>query len=674
MLRSILTVLLALPTALPGAFATETGIRSLEDRVARLVSPGIRRIDKHLARIEQKLPSLPGLYNGPRGSRFGFHSETIFHQEEPHHLQIDLGKPRLIDSVVLVPIHLPALGSAGEGYGFPLRFKIEVSDSASSGFQPLVDHTDRDYPNPGSYPIKFPAGKLSGRYVRVTSTKHVPAKEGFIWAMEEIMVLSGNYNIGATKTRSATSHQELFPNWSLQRVNDGISRVSNPHNTDPSPSNGFLSAPSASGKDPKWIVIDLGKSLPIEEVRIIPTSSEDPEVVGGRGFPEALSLELSNDPEFETTVWRTTKFRHPLGYPWNSSFVRTCNGKPGRYIRVISSLLFARGNRHSLALAEVQAYSGGKNVALWKDVHVSDQTSRADTDRWAPKFLVDGYSSTHKLIEIPDYIDLIIERGELERKQDQLLRQQEEDIAFALVSVTAGTGAIGGLAIMGWIWGIFRQRTLRLRDAARLREQIARDLHDDIGSNLAGIVLISEVGSNLKGISAEARDDFREIKETAKHTSDAMRDIVWLTHVGNATTYDLFMKMRESVGLIVGHLETSIRASPPSFKVRPIGLQARRHFFFAFKEALNNVRKHAHATNVRILFEVSLHQVTFEVTDDGNGFDPDKNVDSSGHGLENFRRRAERVNGYYEIKSVPTQGTTVKFSTPLTQEKYRENQ
>ena len=86
------------------------------------------------------------------------------------------------------------------------------------------------------------------------------------------------------------------------------------------------------------------------------------------------------------------------------------------------------------------------------------------------------------------------------------------------------------------------------------------------------------------------------------------------------------------------------------------------------------MRKHAHATNVRILFEVSLHQVTFEVTDDGNGFDPDKNVDSSGHGLENFRRRAERVNGYYAIKSVPTQGTTVKFSTPLTQEKYRENQ
>ena len=481
------------------------------------------------------------------------------------------------------------------------------------------------------------------------------------------MVLAGNCNIASYTPRSATSNQELFPNWSLQRVNDGINRLSNPHNTNPSPSNGFLSAPSESGQDPKWIVIDLGESLPIEEVRIIPTSSEDSEVVGGRGFPEALALELSNDPDFETTVWRTTKYRHPLGYPWNSAFARTCNGEPGRYLRVISNKLFARGNLHSLALAEIQAYLGGTNVALWRDVRVSDQTSRNDASRWAPKYLVDGFSSTHRMIELPEYIDLILERGALEHERSQLLRRQEEDIEFALASVTTGAGTIGGVALFGWIWMIFRQRAVRLRDAEKLRKQIARDLHDDIGSNLAGIVLISEVGRSNQEASTEIRDDFREIHETAEHTSDAMRDIVWLIHAGDATTQDLFMKMRESVGLIVGNMDTSIRSSPPSFKSRPIGLQARRHFFFAFKEALNNVRKHAQATRVEVLFELTPHQVTFEVNDNGIGFKPDK-VDGSGHGLENFRRRAERVNGQCKMQSIPEQGTTVRFSAPL---KYR---
>lgn len=662
-----LLLVLVLLTAAPSSLAAGgSGAQSFGDRIARIVNPAVRKADKRLERIERELLSLPELYSGPRGSRFGFHSETIAHQEEPHHIQIDLGESRPLDAVVLVPAHLPTRGIEGEGYGFPLRFKIEVSDSAASGFQLLADHTNSDYPNPGLYPIKFPAEGLSGRYVRVTSTKHLAAKEGFIWAMEEIMILAGNYNIGASRPRSATSDQELFPNWSLQRVNDGISRLGNPHNTNPSPSNGFLSAPSESGEDPKWIVIDLGESLPVEEIRIIPTSSDDPEVVGGRGFPESLVLELSNDPEFETTVWRTNKYRHPLGYPWNSAFVRACNGEPGRYIRIMSNKLFARGTLHSLALAEIQAYLGGTNVALWRDVKVSDQTSRNAADRWAPKYLVDGCSSTHRMIELPDYIDLIIERGTLERERVQLRGRQEEDIEFALAGVTAGAGTIGGVALFGWIWMIFRQRAVRLRDAEKLRKQIARDLHDDIGSNLAGIVLISEVGGNNEEACPEIRDDFREIHETAEHTSDAMRDIVWLIHAGDATTQDLFMKMRESVGLIVGNLETSIRSSPPSFKSRPIGLQTRRHFFFAFKEALNNVRKHAQATSVEVLFELTPHQVTFEVADNGIGFEPDK-VDGSGHGLENFLRRAERVNGQYKIKSIPKQGTTVRFSAPLKQ-------
>ena len=661
-LLSLLVALLAFPTG--SLAATGTKGPSLGDSIARIVNPAIRRADKRLNRIARELLSLPELYNGPRGSRFGFHSETIANQQEPHHLQIDLGKSRSFDSIVLMPVHLPTLGKEGEGYGFPLRFKIEVSDAPDAGFKLLVDHTSSDYPNPGRYPLKFPANDSSGRYVRVTSTKHVAAKEGFIWAMEEIMVLAGNYNIGSFRPRSASSDQELFPNWSLRRVNDGISRLGSPHNTKGSPSNGFLSAPSESGTHPKWIVIDLGEALPIEEIRIIPTSSDEPEVVGGRGFPKTLILELSNDPDFETTVWRATQSRHPLGYPWGSTFARACNGQPGRYIRITANELFARGNLHSLALAEVQAYLDGANVALWQDVKVSDQASKADTDRWAPKYLVDGYSSTHKIIELPEYIDLIIERGELEKERSGLLLQQEKDTDLALAGITAGAGAIGGVALIGWAWMIFRQRSVRIQDAKKLRKQISRDLHDDIGSNLAGIVLISEVGSSNAKASTQIRDDFREIHETAEQTSEAMRDIVWLIHAGEATTRDLFMKMRESVGLIVGNLETSVQASPPSFKNRPIELQVRRHFFFAFKEALNNVQRHAQATSVDILFELTPHQVTFEVADNGIGFNPD-NVGGSGHGLENFRRRAERVNGQFEINSIPTEGTKVRFSAPL---------
>ena len=669
MTRVIHMALLALAMAGPDLLATQGEAHSsLRDSVARLIKPSIRKNTARLAQIERELLTLPELYAGPRGSRFGFHSETIIEQSEPHFVQIDLGQSRLFDSIILLPVHLPTFGVEGEGYGFPIRFKIEVSDTPASDFRSIVDHTATDFSNPGRYPVKFPVQGLQGRFIRVTSTKHVPAKEGFIWAMEEIMVLAGNYNIAAARPRNASSEQELFPNWSLQRINDGISRLANPQSSDPSPTSGFLSGQSTSELEPKWIVIDLGQAVPLEEVRIVPTSSDEPEVVGGRGFPKSLVVELSNDPHFKTTVWRTKKHRHPLGFPWNSTLVCKCNGEAGRYLRIASEELFARGSLHSLALAEIQAYHRGINVALGKKVTASDQTTKPDSGHWSPEYVVDGFSSSARLIELPEYIDFIVSRGILERERKQLILRQKRDTTLALTSLTAGLGAIGGIALFGWIWMIFRQRAIRARDAAKLRKQIARDLHDDIGSNLAGIVLLSEVGTRNREACASARDDFREIHETAERTSEAMRDIVWLMDTGESTTRDLFMKMRESVGLIVGHLDTSVHSLPPSPKSRPIGLQARRHFFFAFKEALNNVQKHAKASTVRILFELTPHHVTFEVEDNGIGFKPEA-VNDSGHGLKNFRRRANRVNGKLNIDSILHKGTTVRFTVPLNQKR-----
>ena len=665
MLRSIHMVPLMLSMAASDLQATpEEPTSPLRDRITRLIKPSIQKTSKRLGQIDQELLSLPELYTGPRGSRFGFHTETISNQTEPHFVQIDLGKVQSVDSVVLLPVHLPTLGAEGEGYGFPIRFKIEVSEKPSSGFQAVADHTATDFSNPGRYPVKFPASGIQGRFLRVTSTKHTPAKEGFIWAMEEILVLAGNTNIAATRPRSASSEQELFPNWSLQRINDGISRLANPHNTTPSPTSGFLSAPAETESTTKWIIVDLGKSFPIQEIRIIPTSSEDPEVIGGRGFPKSLTVELSSDPLFATTVWRTRKQRHPLGFPWDSALIFPCDGETGRYLRVSSQELFARGTSHSLALAEIQAYSNGNNVALGTSVSASDQTARPDAEDWSPLYLVDGFSSSARLIELPDYIDLIINRGVLEREKKQLVLLHDNDTNMALTSLTTGVGTVGGIALFGWIWMIFRQRKIRAQDAEKLRRQIARDLHDDIGSNLAGIVLLSEVGSTNQDACETIREDFREIHETAELTSEAMRDIVWLIDTGEATTRDLFMKMRESIGLIVGHLDTSVHSIPAAPKSRPIGLQSRRHFFFAFKEALTNVQKHAHATTVRVLFEMTPHHVTFEVLDDGVGFELET-ADGGGHGLKNFRRRANRVNGKLKIDSILNKGTKIRFTVPL---------
>jgi len=638
------------------------------ERLARLFSWEVRDTERRLEQLAGDLDSLPSLRNGPSGSRYGFHSGTIFDQLEENWVQIDLGTSCPIDCIVAMPVHIPTIETSGEGYGFPLRFKIEVAENAGMEDAVLVvDRTAADVPNPGRYPMVFRLAGTAGRYVRFTTTKHAASKEGFMWAMEELMVLSGNRNVAtwATFTDVTASNQlVLYPNWALDRINDGQSTLGMPVTVEPSPTNGYLSAQSKQEMTGKWLVVDLGREFRIDEIRLLPAESDDDEVVGGRGFPKKLAMELSTDPGFENVVWHVGNSSTVLGYPWGCAFVRQCEGKLARYLRVEAQILWARFDQHSFALAEVQAYAGDENVALGKPVRVMDATDRPGSERWAPEFVVDGYTSRRRLTEIPDYLELITRRGTLEKEQIVLRDRRDRKVRQVATNLTVGGGSLGAMALLGWAWMLTRQRTVRRRALAELREQIARDLHDDIGSNLGGIVLLSEMGSRHSGIDHQVRSDFEAIKKAAEETAESMQDIVWLIQPGSLGLQQLVVKLRKSVEMIVGTLEVSVMVDPPEFRNRQLSLLFRRHVFFAFKEALNNIRRHSMATRVEVHIAISPTRLAFTIRDDGTGFDPQA-TGISGHGLTNLQRRARRLKGTCRLESAPGHGTTVFFDASL---------
>ena len=90
----------------------------------------------------------------------------------------------------------------------------------------------------------------------------------------------------------------------------------------------------------------------------------------------------------------------------------------------------------------------------------------------------------------------------------------------------------------------------------------------------------------------------------------------------------------------------------------------RRHVFFALKEALNNVRQHAGATTVEVRIAIDDRDLSFDVRDDGSGFDPQKIV-APGNGLKNLRQRADRLKGTCRVESTPGEGTRIVFTSPL---------
>jgi signal transduction histidine kinase len=654
------------------ARADESDRAGAMERIARIFSREVREARPRLDALTEELEKLPALHRGSLGSRYGYHSGTISDQDDAQWVQFDLGRRCAIDTIVAMPAHIATIETAGDGYGFPLRFVVEVADDpAMTNAVLAVDRSMADVENPGRYPLVLPTGTVAGRYVRFTSTRHVPSNEGFFWALEELMVLSGNRNVAVGCEVLASSQLELFPNWALERINDGLSALGMPVTAESSPTNGYLSVSSEQATAEKWLMVDLGRECAIDEIRLLPAGSEKDVTpkgfprMAGRAFPKSLVVEIADAPGFEDILWRREIAMEPLGYPWSSPVTMPCGGCSGRFIRVATRELWERGkDLHNFALAELQAYSGNENVALGKPVTTKDAADRPDSTRWKPEFAVDGFTSRHPLVEVPEHLELIGRRAALEREQTTLRAQRDRKVRQTATILSAGGGGLGAVALFGWAWMLVRRKAVRSRDVARLREQIARDLHDDIGSNLGGIVLLSEMGSRHRGIDDEARGDFAAIKKAAEETAESMQDIVWLIQPGSLGLRELVVKLRKSVEMIIGTLAVRVVVDPPDFRNRDLSLVFRRHFFFAFKETLNNVRKHAAATRVEVAIEITLSDLAFTVRDNGKGFDSE--ADSGcGHGLNNLRRRAERLKGIYRLESEPGRGTSVSFKAPL---------
>ena len=218
-------------------------------------------------------------------------------------------------------------------------------------------------------------------------------------------------------------------------------------------------------------------------------------------------------------------------------------------------------------------------------------------------------------------------------------------------------------AVVGLVSSLFGLRLAFLRQLARLRSRIAGDLHDEIGSNLGGIVLLSELSQQTPALPIDVRASLQEINATAQRTASAMRDIVWFLNPDFDTVADMAARMREFTATLLSGCECDFGA-PDLASARRLPLEFRRNVFFAYKEILHNIVKHASATRVSIRLTQSGRRLTLHVRDNGRGFDAA--TVSSGHGLHSLRQRARVLGGQLTLETAPGQGTTIVLTALLT--------
>ena len=203
--------------------------KELDEAVAKAAGPRLAELDTAIAAAPK-----PG--DGNPGPAYGYHSGIVAAaapatpagqdaaQRTEKWVQVDLGRSASIREVVLHPCH-DDFNGIGAGFGFPLRYRVEVSDDPAfrTGVATVAACADADAPNPGTQPRAHAADAV-GRHVRVTATKLAPRKDDFILALAELVVRGADgANLAAGAEVTAGDSIEAPPRWGRKNLVDGVS-------------------------------------------------------------------------------------------------------------------------------------------------------------------------------------------------------------------------------------------------------------------------------------------------------------------------------------------------------------------------------------------------------------------------------------------------------------------
>jgi signal transduction histidine kinase len=210
-------------------------------------------------------------------------------------------------------------------------------------------------------------------------------------------------------------------------------------------------------------------------------------------------------------------------------------------------------------------------------------------------------------------------------------------------------------------------RDERLRELEEVRRRIATDLHDDVGSSLTQISLLSEVArQRLEGKEAVVNEPLTLIARLSSELVDSMSDIVWAINPQKDHLSDLSQRMRHFASDVLTARQIELQFRTPDDEQQAdikVGANVRREVFLIFKEGINNLVRHSRCRAAAVEFRVEEEGLYLRMSDDGQGFEVRSK--SWGHGLLSMQERCRSLGGLLTIESGIGVGTTLLLLIPL---------
>jgi len=609
--------------------------------------------------IDQRLKSI-AQYNLRSGlGAIGYRSEPYDDPDHREWFEIKFESELSIDEIVLVPCVLRNEKANFIGDAFPTEIRVTLGTGKG---HTRTKVTEINVTNNSPFrvaPLIIPTNQLIASWVRI-EVDQLPQRKydnRHVFQFSEVLVFSNQRNVALHQPVEASSNNpQGSPAWESKYAVDGFV----PYLLNSAIGNGtrpFLSKVGI-GDEPS-ITIDLEVVTPVSRINLHLVDQADTvpqSFAGDFGIPKKLKIEGALTEDFSDAKLLNESSYQDV-YDCAPIVMLQFGSQTCRYIRLtaLDPFIYDAAGQYGtrIGFAEIEAFEDEENVALGKPAAANFALGSGLS------LLTDGKNRYGQILPIRSWLSELSERHFLEERQPlvsaELTRRYQKQRQNLKLLIGLATVLALMAIVIAFAGSLLRQRAIR-----KTREEIAADLHDEIGANIHAIGLISDMAKVSQADPNRLDQLLQRMRELTQRTGKAASFSANLLE-SQGLFDDLVADMRRASARITADFEHRFNVDgEENLDLNP---KRRIGLFLFYKECLTNILRHSNASHLTTDLIIKTDRISLEVTDDGAGLPestPGKPVPTSAI-PKSLRRRARLLGGKLTAQHLDPNGTKIKL-------------
>lgn len=595
-------------TALLSAVATSADPEFKQEELSS------QSLERRLEAIDEELADLAHSSLRSGVGSIGYRSIAHDDADSPEWVEVTFDRAYPIDEIIIAPTLWRDSKEGFQADGFPEMFRVVAGTGNREETITIASYNPSDHLPERVAPVVIPANGTVASWIRIEATQlsRRAFDSSYVLQVAELMAFSGARNVALRQKVAASSvHvRDLSYAWDIGYLVDGHM----PYLMDAADGEPSVAYIASVRKHPA-LILDLGKEYPISEIHLHAVDQSDtvPQAYPGNlGIPPTLVVEGAKTEDFSDSI--PLLDLHLEGYTATGPVMMwplpetVC-----RYVRIRSADPMARSR---FGFAEIEVFSKGENVALNQPVFPERPPDTSDTDVKRPlAALTDGRNLYGHILPLRTWMTQLSRRHDLEVERPvvvaELTHRYERQKRNLQIMYWVAAFLAASVAFI-----VLIDRMLRMRQATKMRERFAADLHDELGANIHTIGLLGDLARD-----AGTREELLELLDRSRLFTERSGATIrnWTKKLeARGVCEDLVDDMRHSSTSILADLdhEFLIEGEEHLDKIKP---RKRIYIFLFYKECLTNLLRHSGATKVITRLRANPKELKLEVIDNGIG-------------------------------------------------------